>query len=164
MSTVVDRLDAWWREAHTRKDLNFGNMFMLFALVFSSLSIILQGPSPSSALVGMSDTLQLSMCGCIYGGCAIKLHGALSGRRWYFPRTNLKRCYAYGYIGAPMATLGSLVYGWFILSNTETPLSAMGGLATPLFGIGISLQAGLYWLENRRLERNEGIIERRADP
>jgi hypothetical protein len=61
-----------------------------------------------------------------------------------------------------MATMGCLVYGWFILSGTDTFLSALGGISTPMFGIGITIQAGFYWLESRRIERNERILTKQA--
>lgn len=157
---MIARIDAWWaRVAPERRiDFNFGNICMLIGLMLPALSIVLQGPSPNSVLEGMGDLLQISMCFCIFVGCGLKLHGALAGRRWYFPKHDLKRCYSYGVTGAPMATAGAFVYGWFILSNTPTFLSALGGVSTPMFGLGISMQAVLYWLEVRRIRRNEEII------
>jgi hypothetical protein len=158
------RLDDWWAtKASTRRlDRNSGNLAMLVGLMLPSLSIILQGPSPNSVLIDMPDDLQIVMCSWIFLGCGTKLHGALSGSRWYFPNTELKNSYKYGYIGAPIATAGCLVYGWFILSATPTFLSALGGVATPLFGIGISFQAAFYWLESRRINRRERILTREA--
>lgn len=154
-------LDRWWAEKATRRlDRNAGNMCMLIGLMMPSLSIILQGPVPNSVLEDMSNHLQVSMCVCIFLGCGIKLHGALSGSRWYFPNTTLKSAYRYGYIGAPIATAGALVYGWYILSGTPTFLSALGGVSTPLFGIGISAQALFYWLESRRIAHREVVITR----
>lgn len=153
----VTSLDNWWEDASPQRriDFNFGNMGMLLGLMCPSLSIVLKGPVPNSALGMMSTGLQILMCVCIFGGCGMKLHGALSGRRFYFPGTPLKTCYRYGYSGAPIATMGALVYGWYILSNTENWSSALSGVSTPCFGIGISLQAVLYWLEYRRIQRNE---------
>lgn len=163
----VVSLDHWWMTIapERRIDFNFGNMGMLFGLICSTLSIMLQGPIPNSILEGMSEQLQVMMCFCIFGGCGIKLHGALAGRRFWFPNMTLQRCYQLGYTGAPMATAGALVYGYYILNNAFQQsdsytifLSATSGVATPSFGIGISLQAVLYWLEARRIERNEKII------
>lgn len=133
---------------------------MLIGLMLPSMSIILQGPTPNSVLADMPTWLQIAMCGCIFGGCGIKLHGALTGSRFYFPRTSLTTSYRWGYTGAPMATVGALVYGWFILSGTPTFLSALGGVSTPMFGIGISIQALFYWLESRRIARNERTLIR----
>lgn len=156
----MNTFDRWWERTSTERriDLNFGNMCMLIGLMLPTLSIVLQGPTPNSVLRGMPDNLQIMMCACIFGGCALKLHGALAGRKFYFPNTTLQRCYQFGCMGAPMATAGAFVYGWVILSNTPTFLSALSGVSTPMFGLGISLQAALYWLEARRIERNEHII------
>lgn len=160
----IEWLDLWWsiNSPKRRIDHNAANLYMLAALILSSLSIVLQGPVPSSVLEDMPDGLQVAMCACISIGCSIKLHGALSGSRWYFPKTRLKKSYRWGYTGAPMATVGCLVYGWFILSGTDTFLSALGGVATPLFGIGISHQAVLYWLESRRIAHNEHALIEQA--
>jgi hypothetical protein len=161
---LLARLDHWWSQTSPRRrlDRNAGNMCMLIGLMLPSLSIILQGPTPNSVLEDMPTGLQLAMCACIFIGCGIKLHGALSGSRWYLPRTPLKTSYRWGYTGAPAATMGAFVYGYFILSGTPTFLSALGGVSTPMFGLGISLQAVLYWLESRRIDRNERILTEQA--
>jgi hypothetical protein len=156
-------LDQWWTEKSPKRriDRNAGNMCMLLGLMLPSLAIILQGPIPNSILDDMPVALQLSMCVCIFSGCGIKLHGAMSGSRWYFPRTPLTKSYRWGYTGAPMATVGAFVYGWYILSGTPNYLSALGGVSTPMFGLGISIQAVFYWLESRRIERNQRVLIRR---
>jgi hypothetical protein len=161
---MLDRLDTWWATISPRRrlDRSAGNMFMLIGLMLPSLAIVLQGPVPNSALEDMPDYLQVGMCGCIFVGCGIKLHGALSGSRWYFPRTSLKKAYRWGYTGAPMATVGCWAYGWFILAGTPNFLSALGGVATPMFGLGISLQALFYWLESRRIDRAEHTLIEQA--
>lgn len=153
----LHRIDTWWDERAPRRriDSNFGNGFMLVGLMLPSLSIILRGPTPNSALLDMPEGLQISMCALIFIGCVMKLHGALAGRRFYFPHTPIKRCYTWGYSGAPLASVGCITYGYFILSNTENFWSALGGVATPMFGIGISAQAVLYFLEYRRIDNNE---------
>lgn len=157
---ILSRLDAWWADISPRRrmDRNAGNLCMLIGLMLPSLSIVLQGPVPSSVLEDMPDALQVAMCACIFVGCGIKLHGSLSNSRWYFPKTTLKKAYRWGYTGAPIATVGTWVYGWFILSNTDNFLSALGGVATPIFGLGISIQAGFYWLESRRIDHNERVL------
>lgn len=164
MRKLLTHTDQWWAHAapQRRLDRNAGNLSMLLGLMLPSLSIILQGPSPNSVLVDMSDDLQITMCAWIFLGCGIKLHGAMSGSRWYFPKTELKNSYKYGYIGAPIATAGALVYGWFILSATPTFLSALGGVSTPCFGIGISVMAVFYWLESRRIHQRERVLTREA--
>lgn len=161
---LIDRLDRWWIEVSPRRrlDRNAGNGFMLVGLMLPSLSIVLQGPTPNSVLEDMGDGLQITMCAAIFIGCGIKLHGVLSGSRWYFPKADLKTCYRWGYTGAPLAAMGCLVYGYYILSGTPNFLSALGGVATPMFGFGISVQAVLYWLESRRIERNEKILREQA--
>lgn len=158
------RADQWWSDESPRRrlDRNAANMSMLIGLMLPTLSIILQGPTPNSVLADMPDPLQIAMCACIFSGCGIKLHGALAGSRWYCPRTPLKKSYRWGYTGAPVATMGCLVYGWFILAGTPTWLSALGGVATPIFGIGISIQAVFYWLESRRIARVERILIEQA--
>lgn len=150
-------MDRWWERVSPQRriDFNLGNMFMLLGLLFPSLSIMLQGPVPNSTLSEMPEWLQVFMCVLIFFGCGMKLHGALAHRRFYFCNTSLKRCYRYGVAGAPAATSGLLVYGYFLLSSTPTFLSAMSTMGTTFFGIGISGQAVLYWLEARRIERNE---------
>lgn len=154
---VLERIDAWWdaNSPRRRLDSNFGNLFMLLGLMLPSLSIVIRGPVPSSVLAHMPEGLQVAMCACIFFGCAAKLHGALAGRRFWFPHTSIKRCYVYGYSGAPMASVGCITYGYYILSNTENFWSALSGIATPMFGVGISAQALIYALEYRRIDRNE---------
>lgn len=155
--TIIRRLDRWWERNSPKRriDFNLGNMFMLAGLMLPSFSIVLRGPVPSSALAAMPTTLQTAMCGCIFAGCGMKLHGALAGRRFYFRRTPLKRCYRYGYTWAPLATIGTWVYAYYIIRGTQNFWSALGAISTPMFGLGISLQAVLYWLEYRRIDRNE---------
>src|SRR6476661_402383 len=103
---VIKAMDDWWTRTspQRRLDRNAGNMAMLIGLMLPTLSIVLQGPPPNSALDGMGTHLQISMCACIFLGCGIKLHGALSGSRWWFPKTKLAQSYRWGYIGAPLAT------------------------------------------------------------
>lgn len=154
-------LDRWWAKAAAKRriDHNAANLCMLLALMGPSLSIVLRGPTPSSKLVEMSTGLQITMCACIFGGLAIKLHGALSGTRFWFPRTPLRQCYRFGYSGAPMACAGLFVYGWFLLHDTPTWTSAMGAIATPMFGLGIGIQGFFYWLESRRVEHDAEVNE-----
>lgn len=150
-------LDGWWEDIspHRRLDFNFGNLSMLIGLMLPSLSIILTGPVPTSILTDMPEGLQVAMCACIFFGAGMKLHGALAGHRYWFPTMSVKRCYTYGYSGAPLASVGCITYGYYILSNTQNFWSALGGVATPLFGVGIMAQAFLYILEYRRIDRNE---------
>ena len=160
----IRMLDCWWLEAspQRRLDRNPGNLCMLLGLMLPCLAIILQGPVPNSALRLMPEGLQVAMCACIFGGLGIKLHGAMSGSRFYFPRTSLKKSYQWGYTGAPVATMGTFVYGYYILAGTPNFLSALGGVSTPMFGMGVSITAVLYWLESRRIERNEQILTEQA--
>lgn len=157
-------LDNWWDEASPKRrlDSNFGNLGMLLSLIFPSLAITLRGPAPTSALVDMSSNLQVAMCACIFLGCSMKLHGALSGHRFWFPKTTLKRCYAFGYSGAPIAFVGLVTYGWYILGNVPDAWALMTGLATPCFAVGILAQAFLYLLEYRRIDHNERRITDRT--
>lgn len=157
---LLAHIDKRWadRAPQRRLDRNAANVCMLLGLMLPSMSIILQGPTPSSVLQDMPTGLQIGMCACIFIGCGIKLHGALAGSRFYFPHADLKTCYRWGYTGAPMATMGSFVYGYYILSGTSTFLSALGGVSTPMFGLGIAIQAVFYWLESRRIEHTEAIL------
>lgn len=153
----ITALDNWWfrNSPDRRLDRNFGNICMLIGLMFPTLAIVLVGPVPNSQLALMPNWLQIWMCAFIFFGCGTKLHGAMSGSRWYFPKIGVKKAYSYGFIGAPFATTGLLIYGYFILTNTQTWVSALGGILTPMLGIGIGLQAIQYWLEWRRIDRNE---------
>lgn len=156
----IHTLDAWWDKASKERRLDHSpsNLFMIVGLMLSSLSIILQGPSPSSAVIGMPIELQVAMCGCIFGGLTIKFEGALSHTRFYRRDRPLKKCYQRGYTGAPLASSGLFVYGWYILSNTPNWLSALGSVLVAFLGAGVSAQAVLYWLEARRIERNERAL------
>jgi len=156
----INSLDGWWEDVSPKRriDLNLGNMFMLVGLMLPSLSIVLNGPVPTSILVDMDDDLQISMCACIFFGCGMKLHGALSGRKWWFPNMALKRCYTLGFSGAPIAFVGAITYGYYILHNTPNFWSALSGFSTPMFGTGILLQGLLYILEYRRIDRNERLL------
>lgn len=153
-------MDRWWVKVspERRLDRNAGNMAMLVGLMTPTLSIILRGPTPNSALNDMPDGIQIWMCAFIFGGCGLKLFGALSGFPWFRPKAKLKDCYKWGFVGAPMATAGALVYGWYILSATENLWSALSGISTPCFGVGISIQAFIYWLEWRRIDHAEETL------
>lgn len=157
MRHPIAALDGWWEAtAATRRIDHYpANLCLLAGLVCSTGSIVLQGPSPSSVLVGMNDRLQIAMCACILIGCATKLHGVLCHTRIWFPNKPLIRCYQLGYTGAPIASGGLFVYGFYILSNTPTWLSAVGGVLTPCLGLGVLLQGGVYWLESRRIGRRQ---------
>lgn len=152
--------DLWWRSKPDRRlDRYPANLCLLFGLVFASLSILLIGPTPNSRLTLMSPDLQMMMCACIFGGCIIKIHGLLSHSRFYFPHTPLKQCYQFGYNGAPIASAGLFVYGFYLLEGTPNWTSALGTLLTPLLGLGVLLQGVAYWLEARRIEDAEqGMI------
>ncbi len=156
----IARVDDWWdRTAPTRRlDRNGANMALLIGLVLSTFSIILIGPAPSSSLRHMSLGLQLGMSCCIFFGCLTKLHGALSHSRFWFPNTKIKTCYQIGFGGAPLASSGLFVYGWYLVENTPSWTSALSAVLTPLLGIGILVQSVFYLLEARRIGRNERLI------
>ena len=153
----VRALDNWWENISPKRriDRNAGNMCMLIGLMAPTLSIVLKGPAPSSVVSGMSDSMQMMMSAAIFLGCGIKLHGALCGARWYFPKTILKKCYRYGYSGAPAAVVGLGVYSYYIFVNLPNFYAVIGAMLTPMMGLGIGIQAVFYWLESRRLARNE---------
>lgn len=160
----VKRIDDWWdRTAPTRRlDHNAGNMCMLIGLVLTSLSVIILGPSPSSVIRDMTDSLQIAMCVCIFSGCLLELFGAVAHSRFFFPRMKLKTCYQIGVAGAPLASSGLFVYGWFLLENTPTWTSALGAVLTPMLGVGVLIQSVFYLLEARRIGRNERLMIRDA--
>lgn len=150
-------IDRWW-EMQSRKhrlDRNPANLCMLVGLMLSSLSIILKGPSPNSSLVSMSENLQIAMCACIFVGLGIKLYGLLIGSRWFRSSVSLRCAYQKGYQGAPVASAGMFVYGFYLIENTHDWTSAIGAVLTPLLGLGVLLQGGLYWIETRRIEHVE---------
>ena len=153
----IRALDGWWTEVSPQRRMDRGaaNICMLIGLIFPTLAIVLVGPVPSSVLERMPEWLQVWMCGCIFFGCSIKLHGVCTGSRFWFPHTSVKKSYSYGFIGAPLASAGLFVYGWFILAYTPNFVAALSGVLTPMLGLGIGLQAFFYWLEWRRIDRVE---------
>jgi hypothetical protein len=156
----VVSLDVWWehKSGELRLDHYPANLCLLIGLICSSLSIILIGPVPNSRLTLMSPDLQILMCICIFIGCLIKLHGVLAHSRYWFPNISLKHCYQLGYNGAPIGAAGLFVYGFYLLEGTQNWLSALGTILTPLLGLGILLQGGVYWLESRRIEKVERYL------
>lgn len=160
----IRALDDWWFRVspNRRLDRNMGNLCMLIGLIFPTFVIMVRGPAPSTALHAMPKWLQAWMCGFIFFGCLIKLHGVLSGTRWYFPHSTVKRCYSYGFIGAPIASSGLLVYGYFLISAVPNWIAAISATLTPMLGLGIGFQGIVYWLEWRRIDRNEEIMIRQA--
>jgi hypothetical protein len=160
----VSSLDDWWSKVspERRLDHNLDSICMLVGLALPALSIVLIGPAPTTTVADMSPNLQIAMCACIFGGCVMKLHGVFSHTRFWFPNTPIRRCYQIGYSAAPAATAGLLVYGWFLVTNTETWLSAVGAVLPPMLGFGIGLQSVMYWLEARRIERVELHMIRKA--
>ena len=158
---LLEKLDNKWSKAYPKRrlDSNFGNLAVLLGLMLPSLSIVINGPVPTSVLRTMPDWLQILMCACIFFGCGMKLFGAMAGRHWFFSRIPLATCYRLGVTGAFPAFTGTTTYGYFIFSNTpDNVWSAVAAVSTPLFGIGVLLQAFLYWLEARRLEHNKEIL------
>ena len=127
------------------------------------MAIILKGPLPSSAVANMSETLQISMCACIFFGCLIKLHGACIGARWYpFRMHHVQQAYRWGYTGAPAAVAGLGVYSYYLFLATNGNIwGAISACLTPALGIGIGLNAIMYWLESRRIDRIERQLTRR---
>jgi hypothetical protein len=156
---ALKRLEIAWSEWSKKRriDSNFGNLFMLVGLMAPALSIVMNGPVPSSSLADMSDLLQILMCTFMFIGCGTKLFGALAGRRWFFNRMPLWTCYRLGVTGAFFASPAGWVYGYYLFNNTPNAWSAVAAVSTPCFATGIALQAVLYWLEARRLERNMAI-------
>jgi hypothetical protein len=67
----------------------------------------------------------------------------------------IKTCYRIAFGGAPFASAGLIVYGYFLLLNTPTWISSFGAVFYPILGVGISVQALFYMLEARRIEHNE---------
>lgn len=153
----ITMLDRWWQQsAPTRRlDHSPANLCMVLGLMAPALSIVLVGPSPSSALADMGENIQILMCACIFTGGAIKLHGAASHTRFWFRDRALRRCYQIGYAGAPIASAGLFVYGYYLIENTVTWSSTLGATGTMFFAVGLLLQGFVYWLESRRLETAE---------
>jgi hypothetical protein len=160
----VKALDDWWFRVSPdrRLDRNLGNFCMLLGLMFPTAVIMLTGPSPRTALTEMSRWLQTWMCAFIFLGCLLKMHGVLAGTRWYFPKMTVKRCYSFGFIGAPFASSGLLVYGYFLISSVPNWIAAVSTVLTPMLGVGIGLQGFIYWLEYRRIDHNEAIMIEQA--
>lgn len=157
---VMEKIDAWWIIASKKRriDRNAGNMCMLMGLIFPSFVIFLRGPSPISPVADMPIYLQVWMCAFIFFGCCLKLHGVLAHSRFYFPHLSLKKCYMYGFIGAPMAVSGLAVYSIFLLMATPDFWAAITAVLTPFLALGVGIQAFFYWLEFRRIEHNEEDI------
>lgn len=153
----IQSLDIWWAVTADCRRLDHApaNACMIVGLMLSTMSILLQGPSPNSTLEGMTPDLQMFMCLCIFVGLGIKLHGALAHTRFFRRNMPLRKCYEYGYRGAPLASSGLFVYSWYIISNTVGWLSALGSVLVGFLGFGILLQGMAYWLESRRLETLE---------
>lgn len=165
---LVQRLDNWWEQVSPKRRLDRGPVYLcvLLGLAGPALSIILFGPVPNNAaLLGMSDGLQIAMCGLIFLHCVLGLHAACAGARFYFPAMTAKRAYRLGYSAAPAGVAALCVYGAVILSNAFQAVtvkiavvSALSGILTPALGVGIAVQAVLFWLESRRIDRNEQAI------
>lgn len=154
----IASLEVQWAASATRRRLDHSpaNMCMIIGLMLSSTSIVVQGPTPSSTLHNMSANLQVAMCGFIVVGLGIKLYGALSHTCFFRPHVPLRLCYQKGYLGAPLAASGMLVYAWYIVDSIEGGwLSALGSVLVGFLGVGVMLQGAVYWLEARRLERVE---------
>lgn len=154
---LIKYVDDWWeRTAPTRRlDRTGLSVCLLIGLMLSTLSILMLGPSPSSALRDMTNGLQVAMSLFIFSGCLINFFGTVAHSRFFLSRMKVKTCYQIGVAGAPLASSGLFVYGWFLLENTPTWTSALGAVLTPMLGTGILIQALFYLLEARRIGRNE---------
>jgi len=82
----------------------------------------------------------------------------MAGSKYFRPKMSVKQCYTYGFIGAPLASSGLFVYGYFILAFTPNFVAALSGILTPMLGLGIGLQALLYFLEYRRIDHAEEVL------
>jgi hypothetical protein len=153
----VHSLDKWWETKFSalRLDHNISNFCVILGLIITALSTLILGSTPTSSLNVAPRSTEMAMCACIFIGLSIKMHGVLAHSRWYFPNTTLRRCYQFGYTGAPIASAGLFVYGFYLIEHTELWSSVIGACVTPFLGVGVLLQGGMYWLEARRMERAE---------
>ena len=158
----IATLDDFWEERSPKRRVDRipSNICLLIGLMLPTASIILRGPLPTSAVANMSETLQVSMCGCIFAGCAIKLHGACLGAKWYpFRCKHVQNAYRWGCAGAPAAVAGLGVYTYYLfLATNGNVWSAISACLTPALGLGIGLNAIMYWFESRRIERVENQL------
>lgn len=166
MRSPIKALDVWWEKTSPKRRLDHHPLYVcvLVGLLGPALSIVMFGPLPASALAGMSDTLQVMLCTLLVMHSVIGLHAVFLGTRFYL-KGPLKRAYRLGYSAAPAGVASLFVYGVVVLANAFQSvsakimvMSALSGILTPLLGLGVALQALLFWLESRRIERNEKHI------
>ena len=157
-------LDSWWEEVAPKRRIDRipSNLCVLIGLMLPTFVIIFRGPAPATAVANMSVNMQVSMCSCIFIGCAIKLHGACLGARWYLKVRHLQQAYRWGYTGAPAAVAGLGVYTYYLfLATGGNVWNAISVCLTPALGIGIGLNGLMYWLESRRIDRAEKSLTER---
>lgn len=81
--------------------------------------------------------------------------GSLLGSPWFFPKCLRKHSYMAGIIGIPLHAFATFYYGIVVMAESENPVSTLAGALAPCISIGVVINLFYFWLEIRRIARNE---------
>lgn len=124
----------------TRLDHSRMYICVTFGLWITSLSLILVGPVPNSTISNLNEFTQMSMAGVIFVGTSIKLHGIISGTRFYKPNRDPRDYYSQAKWAAVATNVSMGVYVWSIFNYYgDLLLSTMGG------SLGLFIVIGGFW-------------------
>lgn len=109
-------------------------------LWLTALSLILIGPVPNSTISQLSSTTQMAMAVVMFCGTTVKIHGFLSGTKYFMPHRDIRDCYAQAAWAIIATNTGLAVYVLAIISYYGSwLLSTLGG------ALGLSMIAGAIW-------------------
>lgn len=146
----------WWSHASDERRYDHGPMYVttMLALWFTSISMILLGPTPTGPISDLSEITQIMLSDLLLMGSTTCLIGSASGTHLLFRKWKRTRCYNWGIVGIPMVCTTIIFYGYAVAVNTQNFASALGGTLGPFLGIGCAVNGFYLWLEIRRIERN----------
>lgn len=151
----MKHLDRWWSGIASgghRLDREPYHLCVLLVFLCFSASLIAIGPVPNSSLSELSPNMQDALALFMFLGSALSLTGVAVGAP-IVPSVDRRNCYRLGILGAPLVTTSAWVLGGATIIGVESWSSALAAVAPPLLGLAVAVQAALFWLEIRRLDR-----------
>jgi hypothetical protein len=159
---VIERLDGWWTRHSDFRRYDRGPMYltMMIALMFSAVSMLIQGPVPGSNLEELSEITQTMLALFLFAGSGLCVFGATVGSKYWFPRWGRIRSYRVGICGVPAVVTSLGFYSYAIYAGAVNVASALGGTLGPLMTLGTLINGFYFYLETRRIERNIVLVKK----
>lgn len=127
---------------HKPARVDHGRMYMccIFGLLLWSMSLLVIGPVPSSAIDELSDYVQNVLACCIFIGSVVCTFGIATGTRFFLPKADIRLSYKFALWGIP-AIAGSIgTYIWAIVHDTGS-----FWVSTYAAAVGAGVCLGIIW-------------------